>query len=133
MLAPTVGMLTHRFHLFLGERTFLKEDAVGHGDLAHVVQRRRPPDVLDLVGGKLESARERGGLATDALCMLARGIVAVLGGQRQALQDIETGFLELRRTSRYAVLQAFGVSLQLELQETGVQQGLPPGGGPPPG
>ena len=73
----------------------LQQQVVGDADLADVVQPGRLSDQRGL--GRLEPEREREQLAraADPLGVLARRVVAVLGGEREPVEDLELGVLEL--------------------------------------
>ena len=70
----------HHLELFLRQRGGLADDAVVHADLADVVEQRREPDPLDVLGGQAHLLGDRGRVARDPLGVAAR--VRVLGVDR---------------------------------------------------
>ena len=81
--APTCGMNADLLELLLGERPGLREDVLGHGELADVVQQRRGLDALDLVGRHPERARQARGVDLDAADVALRGLILRVDRQRQ--------------------------------------------------
>ena len=71
--------------LFLGERTRLREDVLGHGQLADVVEQRRGLDALNLVVGHAQRAGQPGGVDLHAADVRLRGLILGVDGERQRL------------------------------------------------
>ena len=80
-----------------GELATLGEHRVGDSDLADVVQRRREPEQLDLVGGQSQALRDAARQHADAVCVLAGGVVVQLGGRGEAGEHLELRLFELPR------------------------------------
>ena len=71
--------------LFLRQRSGLRQDVLGHRELADVVQQRRGLDALDLVLRHAERARQPGGVHLHAADVALRGLILGVDGQRQRL------------------------------------------------
>ena len=69
--------------LFLRQRPGLRQDVLGHRQLADVVQQRRGLDALDLVLRHAERAREAGGVDLHAADVALRGLILGVDRQRQ--------------------------------------------------
>ena len=65
------------------QRPRLREDVLGHGQLADVVQQRGRLDALDFVLAHPEAARERGGVELHAADVQLRGLVLRVDRERQ--------------------------------------------------
>ena len=78
----------HLVELGRGERAFLEQDRVAHGDLADVVDPRRHLDVRDEAVVQTEQARDAAGQRADAQGVLARLVMPVLGGIRQPFDQL---------------------------------------------
>jgi hypothetical protein len=109
-------MLVHQRPLVAVEAVGLVQHAVGHADLADVVEQRGRLDVGDLGALKTEPARDRDRQPLDGVGVLARVAVARLQRERQRphhrvmrLGDalvLELEGLERRDQRQLAVLQA---------------------------
>ena len=88
--------LDHR-ELVVAEAAALQQDAVGHGDLAEVVQRGGQPEQFDVLHVHPELARQGRREPAHALGVLHRVVVAEVGGTREPMQDFELGLLEFLR------------------------------------
>ena len=78
-----------------GEPPGLEQDRVRDGDLADVVQRRRVADVGDRELGQPEPLAEARRERRDALGVLARVVVAVLGREREPPQHLHPQRVEV--------------------------------------
>ena len=81
--------------LFLRERARLREDVLGHGQLADVVQQRRGLDALDLVVGHAQRAGQARGVDLHAADVRLGRLVLGVDGQRQRLDrgQVQVGHL----------------------------------------
>ena len=69
----------------LRERTRLRQDVLGHGELADVVQERGGLDALDFVLGHPERAREPGRVHLHAADVALRGLILRVDRERERL------------------------------------------------
>ena len=81
--------------LLLGERSRLRQDVLGHRQLADVVEQRRGLHALDLVVGHAERLGDAGGVDLHAADVALRGLVLGVDGQRQRLdrRQVQVGHL----------------------------------------
>ena len=82
--------------LLLRQRPRLREDVLGHGQLADVVQQRRGLDALDLVLGHAERAREPGGVDLHAADVALRGLILRVDGERERFDRRQVQVRHLR-------------------------------------
>ena len=68
------------------------------------------------------STRDQLARAPDPVRVLARCVVTVLGRQRQPVEHLELGVLELPRAQRDALVQQVVVLLQLDAEVAGLQE-----------
>lgn len=87
----------HEPHLLGLELAGLVEDGVAHGDLADVVEPRGGEEELHLGLGPAQRVRDGRGVVPDPPGVLAGVVVAVLGGYREAGDDLELRLLEFAR------------------------------------
>ena len=80
--------------------------AIRDPDLADVVQRRCVTDQVDLVLGHAERPREQRRGPADAPGVLAGLVVAILGGDGKALENLDSRVLEVLRPLPHLVLEA---------------------------
>ena len=102
----------HLVELVRRERPRLEQDRVAHGDLADVVEAGGDRDVLDEALVEAEQPRDAARERADAQRVLARLVMAVLGGVREALDQLVLGVLELGGALAHAPLQHVGVLAQ---------------------
>ena len=69
--------------LFLRQRAGLRQDVLGHRELADVVQQRRGLHALDLGVGHAEPARDARGVDLDAADVRLRGLILGVDGERE--------------------------------------------------
>ena len=69
--------------LFVGERTWLREDVLGDGQLSDVVQQRGCLDRFDLGVGHAECLGQARGIDLDAANVVVRRVILGLDGQRE--------------------------------------------------
>ena len=81
--APDLGMDADLLELLLRERTGLRQDVLGHGELADVVQQRRGLDALDFVARHPQRARQARGVDLDAADVALRGVILRVDRQRE--------------------------------------------------
>ena len=86
----------HDRHLVVGQAAGLEQDAVGHADLADVVQDAGVADQVGLGGGQPELERDLAAEPAHALDVIAGVVVAQLRGLREPHDDFELGVRELR-------------------------------------
>jgi hypothetical protein len=98
------------------ERRRLQEDRVGDADLADVVEGRGALDRPRVRLGQAERAREEAGEPADATGVLAGVVVAVLGGTREALDDLEVRAVEGPRPLEDGLLELLLLALELRVQ-----------------
>ena len=81
--------------LFLGERPRLRQDVLGHGELADVVQERRGLDTLDVGAGHAERAGQASGVHLDAPDVALRRLILGVDGQRERFDggQVQVGHL----------------------------------------
>ena len=84
------GVRLDDLELLVGEPVGLEQDRVRDRDLAQVVQRRGAADQVDLVVGQPHPPAQAGGHRAHALGVLPRVVVAVLGGEGEPPQRVET-------------------------------------------
>ena len=77
----------------LRERPGLRQDVLGHGQLADVVQQRRRLHALNLVVAHAERAREAGGVHLNAPDVALRRLILGVDGERQRF---DRGQVEIR-------------------------------------
>ncbi len=73
-------------------------------------------------GSSPELEREQLARAADAVGVLARRVVAVLGGEREAVEHLELGVLELARALRARARAGDRCALQLDAEVARLQQ-----------
>ena len=83
----------------------LEQNRVGHPELADVVQWRCVTDQLRERRIEAQALREQRSGAPDALRVLVRLVVAILGGEREAAKRLPAGVLELRRPASNGFLE----------------------------
>ena len=93
--APTCGMDADLLELLLGERAGLRQDVLGHGELADVVQQRRGLDALDFVGRHPQRARQARGVDLDAADVALRGVILRVDRQRERFDRREVQIRDL--------------------------------------
>ena len=103
--------------LLLGQPAGLEQDRVRDRDLADVVQRRGVADEVHHPVAEAQPARQHGREVADALGVLARVVVAVLGGLGEPAQAVELGALHLA-----AARDGLGGDHALELAMAGAQR-----------
>jgi hypothetical protein len=106
----------------VGQRAGLEPDGVRDADLADVVQRGGEAQVLDGVVREAELAGEQGGGAADALGVLLRVVVAVLGGEREALERLLAGVLEVGGAGADPALEVVVAVLERALQAARLEE-----------
>ena len=87
--------------LFGRQRPRLREDVLGHGQLADVVQQRRRLHALDLVLAHPEAARQRGGVELHAPDVQLRGLILRVDRERQRFDRRQ---VQVRHLLRVAAL-----------------------------
>jgi hypothetical protein len=83
----------------------LEQDRVGHADLADVVEHRGAAHPLRIDVRDVEPQRDALRQPADAPRVLARRVVAVVGGEGEAVQDVGARLLQLHRALAHAQLQ----------------------------
>jgi hypothetical protein len=83
----------HLRELVGGQAAGLEQDAIRDGDLADVVQRSGLAQQRELALGHAERRADAHGQLGDARRVLAGVVVAVLGREREALDDLQLGVL----------------------------------------
>ena len=88
-------MRANLLELFRRQRPRLREDVLGHGELADVVQQRCRLDALDVVVRHPERPRHRGGVELHAADVRLRGLILGVDGERQRLdrREMQIGHL----------------------------------------
>ena len=81
--APTCGMDPDLLELFLRQRTRLRQDVLGHGELADVVQQRRRLDALDFRRRTGRRLRQAGRVDLHAADVHLRGLILGVDRARQ--------------------------------------------------
>ena len=81
--------------LLLRQRTRLRQDVLGHGQLADVVEQRRGLDALNLVLGHAERACEAGRVHLHAADVALRRLILRVDGERQRFdgRQVQVGHL----------------------------------------
>ena len=82
-LGAHLRMHLHPLELLLGQRTGLRQDVLGHRQLADVVQQRRRPEALDLARRHAHRFRDARGIDLHAADLRRRGLILGVDGQRQ--------------------------------------------------
>ena len=82
-LGADLRMNADLLELLLRQRARLRQDVLGHGELADVVEQRRGLDALDLVLRHAERAREAGGVHLHAADVALRRLILRVDGERQ--------------------------------------------------
>ena len=95
MRAPSSGCVRMIFHSESVSGPGLVQHAVGDPDLADVVHGARVADEVGLVRRQPGGEGEPLGHLADALEVLARLVVAALGGLREPVHDLELGVAQL--------------------------------------
>ena len=90
-----LGVRLHHLALVVGEPAGLEHDPVRDADLADVVHRARDPDVLGPLGVEPGEPGEQGAVEAHAHDVLARLLVAELGGPREAADRLLAEAAEL--------------------------------------
>ena len=77
------------------QRARLRQDVLGHRELADVVQQRRGLDALDLVVGHAQRARQAGGVDLHAADVRLRRLVLGVDRERQRFdrREVQVGHL----------------------------------------
>ena len=89
--APDQRVRLHHAEFVLRQPIELEQDAVGHGELAQIVQRGRAQEQVGGLGGQPELRGEpRRPDMTHALRVLPGRVVAELGGERQAAPEFRS-------------------------------------------
>jgi hypothetical protein len=114
-------LLEHRA-LVLAQGAGLEPHGVRDADLADVVQRRGVAQVLDGLGRQPELLGQQRGGAADALGVLVRVVVAVLGGHREALERLAARVLEVGGTGADPALEILVAVLERALQAARLEQ-----------
>ena len=88
--------------LFLRQRPRLRQDVLGHGELADVVQQRRGLDALDLVVRHAERLREPRGVDLHAADVRLRRLILGVDRERQRFdrREVQVGHLAARAAAR---------------------------------
>jgi hypothetical protein len=86
------------------------------------VQGGSTPDSLDKFFGQAELLGDESGGAPDTLRVFSGLVVAVLGRDRQALDDLQVCFLELARAGAHPLFERGVLAAQLALQEARQQE-----------
>src|SRR5437899_9594578 len=115
-------MLSHEILFVSIQRTGLEQDRVGDPDLADVVEGRCVADRLGKVAREPELLREQRCHSTYASCVLAGGVIAKLGYERQAIEHLPTGLLEVACALDHPFLEHSVLMLELELQVARLEQ-----------
>ena len=100
----------------------LQQQVVGDADLADVVQPRGVADQRRLRRLEPQLEREQLARAADAVGVLARGVVAVLARERQPVEHLELGVLELGRPLLRRARAGDRCALQFDPQVARLQQ-----------
>ena len=96
-------MRANLLELFGRQRTRLRQDVLGHRELADVVQQRRGLHALDLVLGHAERARDRGRVELHAADVRLRGLILGVDGQRQRFDRREVQIRHLANVTLLVV------------------------------
>ncbi len=122
MRAPIGRVQLHRRELRRGVLAGLEEQLVRDADLADVVQPRglADEDGLRRVDAELEG--EQLARAPDPVGVLPRRVVAVLGREREAVEHLVLGVLELARALEHALVQEVVGALELDAQVARLQE-----------
>ena len=114
-------MALHHLELLDRELPGRQEDVVGDADLADVVEAGRAPQEVHVPLGNTQLLGEERRHASDAERVLARVVVSVFGGQRQALERLDVGVLELFGSFLHPILERPLLRFQLQVKEADVE------------
>ena len=107
-LGAHLRMHLHPLELLVGQRTGLRQDVLGHRELADVVQQRRRPHALHVGRRHAHDARQAGGMHLHAADARGRRLVLGVDGQRQRLDGRQVHVRHLAGATPL-VLDAVGV------------------------
>ncbi|GJE42575.1 hypothetical protein AEGHOMDF_1747 [Methylobacterium soli] len=118
-----LGVALHLRPLLRGQRPGLEQDAVRNADLADIVHGRGQRDVVGLALGEAEPLRDRDGAARHPGEVVARIVVAELGREHQALDDLALARLRFGHHARHVAGHGPGRPLGLAPGERQLDQG----------
>ena len=121
-LGPDRRVSLDELELGLAEGSRLEQDRVGDPDLPDVVEGRRAGDELGVAPLEPERMGEQPRQPSDAARVLARVVVAILGREREPVENLEPGVLELLRAFADASLELASLLFEQEVAEAGLQQ-----------
>ena len=124
-LGADLRMDADLLELFLRQRAGLRQDVLGHGELADVVQQRRGLDALDLGVGHAEAARDAGRIDLHAADVRLRGLILRVDRERERFDRREVQIRHLLDVTPLVVDAARGRPCRCDRSGRAARQSAP--------